>query len=45
MAAFKSGFESLFKAPGREIRDHREGLIDPDKPSLERFGIRRIVQQ
>ncbi len=45
IAAFKSGFESLFKVPGREIRDHRQGLVDPDKPSLERFGTRRIVEQ
>ena len=45
MAAFKSGFESLFKAPGREIRDYRPGLVDPDKPSIERYGTRRIVEQ
>lgn len=45
MAAFKSGFESLFKVPGREIRDHRQGVVDADKPSVERFGTRRIVEQ
>lgn len=45
LAAFKSGFESLFKVPGREVRDHRPGLVDPDKPSIERFGTRRIVEQ
>ncbi|MFN0111767.1 MAG: IPT/TIG domain-containing protein [Blastocatellia bacterium] len=44
-AAVTSGFGSLFKMPGREIRDHRIGVVDPDKPSIERFGIRRIVQQ
>ncbi|MBL8191418.1 MAG: hypothetical protein JNK38_25600 [Acidobacteria bacterium] len=45
VAAFRTGFESLFKAPGREIFDHRPGLIDPEKSSLERFGTRRIVEQ
>ena len=44
-AALKASFDSLFKAPGREIRDFRFGLVDPDKPSLERFGIRRIIER
>lgn len=43
-AAFKSSFESLFKVPGREIRDYRPGMVDPDKPSIERYGTRRIIQ-
>lgn len=45
IAAFKSGFESLFKAPGREVFDHRPGGTDPEKSSLERFGTRRIVEK
>jgi len=45
VAALKSGFGSLFKAPGREIFDHRPGLTDPDKSSLERYGTRRIVER
>ncbi|MBS1792033.1 MAG: hypothetical protein JST85_30280 [Acidobacteria bacterium] len=44
-AALKSGFQSLFKAPGREIRDYRFGIIDPSKSSLERFGTRHIIER
>lgn len=44
-AALKASFDSLFKAPGREIRDFRFGVVDPEKSSLERFGIRRVIEQ
>ncbi len=44
-AALKASFDSLFKAPGREIRDFRFGVVDPEKSSLERFGTRRIIEQ
>lgn len=44
-AALKSGFGSLFKAPGREIRDYRFGIVDPGKSSLERFGTRHIIER
>lgn len=35
----------LMKAPGREIPDTRVNVIEPNKPSLERFGTRRIIER
>src|SRR6185369_249876 len=37
-------WNQFFKAPGRQLRDGRAGVIDPEKTSVERFGTRRIIE-
>jgi uncharacterized protein (TIGR03437 family) len=39
-----SSWDHFFRAPSREIRSVRAGVIEPGKSSLERFGTRRIVR-
>ncbi len=49
-----AGFESevsadglwnqFFKVPERKLNDARGGVIDPERPSIERFGTRRIIE-
>lgn len=39
-----NGWDHFFRAPSREIRSLRVIGADSDKPSIERYGTRRIVQ-
>ncbi|MEP7342187.1 MAG: IPT/TIG domain-containing protein [Acidobacteriota bacterium] len=37
-------WNQVLKVPGRQLPGSRAGLIDPEKPSIERFGTRRIIE-
>ena len=37
-------WNQVFKAPERQLKDGRTGVIDPEKSSIERFGTRRIIE-